>query len=112
MDSSFTVDLLTSRAVVIAVCAMLALLFAGWRKTARASTNSPRRVVTSLLQRSVSGVPVEQQPLTMYRKPKVLHRLISLGLAGLIAVVVGAVLAILISFAAIASVVRLTDLLG
>ena len=48
----------------------------------------------------------------MYRKPKVVHRLISLGLAGLIAVVVGAVLAVLISFAAIASVVRLTDLLG
>jgi hypothetical protein len=112
MNSSFTVDLLTSRAVLIAVFALLALLFAGWRKTARASTNSPRRVMTPRLNRSPSGVPVEQQPLTMYRRPGIAHRLISLGLAGAIAVVVGAVLAIVISFAAVTSVIRLTDLLG
>lgn len=112
MNSSFTVDLLTSRAVFIAVFALLALLFAGWRKTARASTNSLRRVVTPRLNRSPSGVPVEQQPLTMYRRPGLAHRMFSLGLAGAIAVIVGAVLAILISFAAVASVVRLTDLLG
>ncbi|MAL82375.1 MAG: hypothetical protein CL412_07975 [Acidimicrobiaceae bacterium] len=112
MDSSYTVDLLTSRAAVMLCCALLALLFAGWRKTARASTNSPRRAEALRPRRSPTGVPVVQQPLTPYRRPGVLHRLISLGLIGVISVIVGAVIAIFTAFIAITGVIRLTDLLG
>ena len=112
MDSSFTVDLLTSRAAVMLGCALLALLFAGWRKTARASTDSPRRAEALRLRRTPTGVPVVQQPLGPYRRPGVLHRLISLGLIGVISVIVGAVVAIFIAFIAITGVIRLTDLLG
>ena len=41
-----------------------------------------------------------------------IHRLISLGLIGVISVIVGAVIAIFIGFIAITGVIRLTDLLG
>jgi hypothetical protein len=53
-----------------------------------------------------------QQPLTLYRRPGVLHRLISLGLIGVISVIVGAIVAIFTTFIAITGVIRLTDLLG
>jgi hypothetical protein len=114
---ALTVAEFTSRAAIIAALAVLALVAAGWRQTARATTRSPRGPLEALGIRrpgrtEPAGTPVERLPTEEHRPPSVLHRLLAVVTTGAIAVTSGAVLAIVLAFAAVLAVIGLTDLLG
>ncbi len=108
---ALSVDDLTSRLVLIAGLALIALIAAGWRKPARATVRTPRFRVGRTTA-APFGVPVVRQPLVGYRRPGIIHRFLALGTMGVLAVIAGAVLAILTTFSAVWGVVKLTDLLG
>jgi hypothetical protein len=113
---ALTVAEFTSRAAIIAALAVLALVAAGWRQTARATSRPPRGPLAALGIRrpggGPTGTPVERLPVEAHRPPSVLRRLAALVTTGAIAVTSGAVLAIVLAFAAVLAVIGLTDLLG
>lgn len=100
---ALSVDDLTDRAIFIVVLALVALLAAGWRKPARATVRSPR---------ARYGVPVEEQPLRTEPPTSIIRRVLALASTGALAIITGAIAAIVLSFGAIWGVIRLTDLLG
>lgn len=89
--------------------AILALVLAGWRKNARATTRTPRG--EPILRRPWQPVPVAETTTSLYRRPGLLRRLWAIVAGSGLAVVIGAVLAVVIAFAAAWVVITLTDLL-
>lgn len=89
--------------------AILALVLAGWRKTARASAPTPRG--EPILRRRWEPVPVAETTTTLYKRPGPLRRLWSVLASSGIAILIGAVLAIVVSFGTGYLVITLTDLL-
>ncbi len=88
---------------------MLALVFTGWRKNARAAARPPRG--EPLVRRHWVPVEVAETTTPLYRGAGVLRRVwAGVASAGL-AVVIGAVLAIVVAFAAGYLVITMTDLL-
>jgi hypothetical protein len=104
---ALSVEDLTSRAAWIAGLGVLALLLTGWRKTVRAQPRASRATWT----RPRDEVAVVHEPVDRYRRPGPLRRVLAAGASGVLAVVTGAVLAILIAFTVSFAVVTLTDLL-
>ena len=111
---------LTVQAAWVAALAILALTLAGWRKPARAAPLSPRIATDSAPEGDENaGLSAESDPVAVAITPVPLERPLSIprrllaaaGAAGL-TVLTGAVLAILISFAAVIAVVWATNLLG
>jgi hypothetical protein len=105
---------ITLRAGLIAALAIVALLFTGWRKPARAEPRSPRGVVERGLVYKTGpapGVPVDQLDTPEYRRPGVVRRVMAALASGGIAVLFGAVAAIAVSFGIAMAVIWLTDLL-
>jgi hypothetical protein len=103
-----SIDDLTIRAGWIAGLAVVALLFAGWRKTARAQPRSlrnpdrpPRRV----------PYPLYEVVAPPYKPPAPLRRLWSVVASSGIAIVIGAVIATVSAYAVAYVVTTLTDLL-
>lgn len=97
---ALSVDGLTVRAAWIAVLAVAALVFVGWRKPARARPRSRR------------ATAVERTPAPLYHPPGPVRRLLAAVSSGGLAVVTGAVVAIVLAFAAAYAVITLTGLLG
>ena len=89
--------------------AILALVLAGWRKTARATARTPRG--ESNLRRRWEPVPIAETTTTLYKRPGLVRRLWSVVAGSALAVMIGAVLAIVLAFGTGYLVITLTDLL-
>lgn len=89
--------------------AIVALVLAGWRKTARATARSPRR--EPIVGRGWEPIPVGETTTPLYRRPNVVRRVWAVVAGSGIAIVIGAVSAIVISFGIGWLVITLTDLL-
>jgi len=105
---ALSVQVLTTRAAIIAAVAVLAAILAGWSKPARATTRWHRGLREP---RRGGGVPVEQQPTPAHRTSGPLRRVTAAGLLGGISLLTGALIAIITAYGAIWAVVSLTDLL-
>ena len=88
--------------------AILALVLAGWRKNARATARTPRG--EPILRRQWEPVPIAETT-TLYKRPGPLRRLWAAVASSSIAIVIGAVLAVVIAFGSAFLVITLTDLL-
>jgi hypothetical protein len=105
---------ITLRAGLIAGLAIVALLLTGWRKPARAEPRSPRGVVERGLVYKTGpapGVVVDQLDTPEYKRPGLLRRVMAAVASGGIAVLFGAVMAVVVSFGVAMAVIWLTDLL-
>ena len=100
---------LTTQAGWMVVLSIAALIAAGWRKTARAKPQTPRR--ESVVRRKWEPIGVAETTVPLYRRPNVLRRAWAIVASSGIALVLGAVLAILIAFGVSYAVITLTDLL-
>ncbi len=89
--------------------AIAALALAGWRKNARAAPPNPRREPRITRPRVPIGIAETVVPL--YRRPNPLRRVWAAAASAGLAVVIGAVAAIVIAYGAAWLVVTLTDLL-
>src|SRR3954452_13307052 len=105
---------ITLRAGLIAALAIVALLLTGWRKPARAEPRSPRGVIERGLVYKTGpapGVVVDQLDTPEYHRPGVVRRLMAALAGGGIAILFGAVMAVVVSFGVAMAVIWLTDLL-
>jgi ABC-type nitrate/sulfonate/bicarbonate transport system permease component len=100
---------LTTQAAWMAGLALVALLFAGWRKSARATPRKPRSEPT--VRRSWVPIGVAETPAPLYRRPGVVRRVWAAVAASGLAVVIGVVSAIILAFGLAVAVTTLTDLL-
>ncbi len=110
MSLVVSVTELTTQAAWMAGLALLALVLAGWRKTARAAPPTPRG--ETILRRERQAIPVAETTTTLYKRPGPLRRVWAAVASSAIAVVIGAVLAVLLAFAAGFLVITFTDLLN
>ncbi len=90
--------------------ALVALALAGWRKTARAAPRTPRS--ESILRRPREPIPIAETTTTLYKRPGPLRRVFAAVASSGIAIVLGAVLAVVIAFGAGYLVITFTDLLN
>ena len=93
----------------MAALAIAALLFAGWRKTARAMPRTPRSEPRIRRPRVPSGIAEATVPL--YKRPNIVRRIWAAVASAGIGIVIGAVTAIIIAFGTAYVVITLTDLL-
>jgi ABC-type nitrate/sulfonate/bicarbonate transport system permease component len=100
---------LTTQAAWMAGLAIAALVLAGWRKNARATARTPRG--EPMLRRSWEPVPIAETTTSLYKRPSLLRRVWAAVASTGIAIVIGAVSAIVIAFATGWLVITLTDLL-
>jgi len=100
---------LTTQAAWMAGLAILALVLAGWRKNARATAPTPRG--QPILRRPWEPVPIAETTTSLYKRPGPLRRLWAAVAGSGLAIVIGAVLAIVIAFGTGYLVITLTDLL-
>jgi hypothetical protein len=89
--------------------AFVALVAAGWRKTARATPRTPRKA--PVVRRNWVPIGVGETAVPLYRRPNVLRRIWAIVASSGLAVIIGAVLAIVVAFGMAYAVVTLTDLL-
>ena len=104
---ALSVDALTVAAAWVAGLGIAALVLLGWRKPARAQGKRHRGDVAA----APVGVLVDHQDVPTYRRANPIRRVFAAAASSGLAVVTGAVLAILISFAVAWTVITLTDLL-
>ncbi len=95
----------------IAGLAMVALLFAGWRKTARAQPKRHRSSVDPLTQPRRVPYEVRETVAPPYHPAGVLRRVWAVVASSGLAVVIGAVIATITAFSLAWIVITLTDLL-
>jgi ABC-type nitrate/sulfonate/bicarbonate transport system permease component len=100
---------LTTQAAWMAGLALVALVLAGWRKTARPTARTPRG--EPFLRRSWDPIPIAETTTSLYKRPSLLRRLWAVVAGSALAIVIGAVLAIVIAFGTGWLVITLTDLL-
>jgi ABC-type nitrate/sulfonate/bicarbonate transport system permease component len=89
--------------------AIVALGFAGWRKNARAAAQPPRG--EPLVRRSWAPIEVAETTTPLYRRAGLLRRVWAAVASTGLAVVIGAVLAVVVAFGTGYLVIYLTDLL-
>lgn len=89
--------------------AVVALLAAGWRKTARATTRTPRR--PPVIRRKWVPIGVAETTVPLYKRPNILRRVWAIVASSGLAVVIGAILATIVAFGLAYAVITLTDLL-
>ncbi len=89
--------------------AVLALVFAGWRKNARAVPKLPRR--EPILRRRWEPIGIAESTVPLYKRPGPIRRVWAIVASSAIAVVLGVVIAITVSFGLAYVVTTLTDLL-
>lgn len=108
VSSCVSINDLTVRMAWIAGLAVMALVFAGWRKTARAQPKRPRRP-----DETPRRVPFELVDSTAppYRPAGPLRRVWSVVAGTGLALVIGAVIATVAAFGLAWAVTTLTDLL-
>jgi ABC-type nitrate/sulfonate/bicarbonate transport system permease component len=100
---------LTTQAGWMAALAIAALVFAGWRKNARAIARTPRS--EPKLRRPRVPIGIAEATVPLYKRPNILRRIWAAVASAGIAVVIGAVFAIIIAFGTAFVVITLTDLL-
>lgn len=100
---------LTTAAGWMAGLAIAALVFAGWRKNARAIPRTPR--AEPKVRRPRVPIGIAESTVPLYKAPNPVRRLWSAAASAGIAVVIGAVTAIIVAFGAAYIVITLTDLL-
>ena len=100
---------LTTQAGWMVALAMAALVATGWRKTARATARTPRR--EPVVRRKRVPIGIAETTVALYRRPNVVRRVWAVVASSGIAIVIGAVLAIVIAFGVAYAVITLTDLL-
>ncbi len=100
---------LTTQAAWMAGLAMFALVLAGWRKNARATVRTQRRA--PIVRRAWEPIGIAETTTTLDRRAGPLRKLWAIVAGSGIAVVIGAVLAIVVAFGTGYLVVTLTDLL-
>lgn len=89
--------------------ALVALVLAGWRKNARPAARTPRR--DPIVRRPWEPIGVAETTTSLYKRPTVFRRIWAALAASGLAIVIGAVLAIVLAFATAYLVITLTDLL-
>jgi hypothetical protein len=104
---ALSVDVLTVQAAWMAGLGVVALVFVGWRKPARARIRRPRGV----WMRERLPIVVDHEPAPLYRRPGPIRRVLAAVASGGLAVVTGAVIATVVAFSVAWTVVQLTDLL-
>jgi hypothetical protein len=100
---------LTTAAGWMAGLAIAALVFAGWRKTARAIPRTPR--AEPKLRRPRVPIGIAEATVGLYKPPNILRRLWAAAASAGLAIIIGAVSAVVIAFGAAFIVITLTDLL-
>jgi hypothetical protein len=100
---------LTTQAGWMIGLAIVALLAAGWRKTARATARTPRK--PPVVRRNWVPIGIAETTVPLYRRPFVIRRVWAVVASAGIAIVIGAILAIITAFALAFAVITLTDLL-
>jgi len=103
-----SVNDLTIRSALVAGLALVALLLAGWRKTARATPKTSRESTDGSRQ---VPIHVVREAAPAYEPSSPLRRLWALVAGGGLTVIIGAVLATVVAFATAVVVMRMTDLL-
>lgn len=88
---------------------MLALVLAGWRKNARATTQTLRSIPG--IRRPSEPITIAETTTSLYKRPSVARRVVAVVTGSGIAIVIGAVIAIVIAFGTGFFVITLTDLL-
>jgi hypothetical protein len=109
VSSCVSINDLTIRMAWLAGLALLALLLAGWRKTARAQPKRPRRVTDSPPRRVPHTVEAGVAP--PYHAAGPLRRVWAVVASSGLALVIGAVLATVTAFSLAWAVTTLTELL-
>jgi ABC-type nitrate/sulfonate/bicarbonate transport system permease component len=109
MSVVVSVTELTTQAAWMAGLAIVALALAGWRKTARATPPAPRG--EPILRRPRQPIPIAETTTPLYQRPGPLRRIWAAMASSAIAVVIGAVLAVVLAFGLGILVITLTDLL-
>ena len=89
--------------------AIAAMLFAGWRKNARAIPRTPR--AEPKLRRPRVPIGIAEATVPLYKRPNPLRRVWAAVASAGIGIVIGVVAAIIIAFGSAYAVVTLTDLL-
>ncbi len=98
---------LTTASAWIAGLAIVALIAAGWRKPARASAATVRAGRRSRLP----AVGLDETDVELHRGAGLWRRIWSVIASGGLAVMIGAVVATVVSFGIAFTVIRLTDML-
>jgi putative effector of murein hydrolase len=89
--------------------AIVALLFAGWRKNARATAQIPRSEPT--IRRKWVPIAIAETAAPLYKRPSILRRIWAIVASSGLAVVIAVVLATVTAFGLAWVVTTLTDLL-
>lgn len=89
--------------------AIAALVLAGWRKNARATPSTPRRA--PVIRRPWVPIGVAETTAPLYRRPGPIRRIWAIVAGSGLAVVIGALIAVVVSFGVAAIVITMTDLL-
>ena len=100
---------LTTSAAWMAGLAMVTLVLAGWRKNARPTARTSRGEPE--VQRRWEPIPIAETTTSLYKRPSLLRRLMAAVTGSAIAIVIGAVAAVVIAFGTGLLVMTLTDLL-
>lgn len=100
---------LTTQAGWMVALAIVALIAAGWRKTARATAKTPAKA--PIARRNWSPIPIAETTVSLYKPPNLIRRIFALIAGSGLAVIIGAILAIIVAFGTGYAVVTLTDLL-
>jgi len=89
--------------------AILALVFAGWRKNARAVPRTPR--AQPKVRRPRVPIGIAEATVPLYKSPNLLRRLWAAAASTGLGVIIGVVSAIIIAFGSAYVVITQTDLL-
>jgi ABC-type nitrate/sulfonate/bicarbonate transport system permease component len=89
--------------------AVFALVLAGWRKNARATARTPRGEPP--VRQRWDPIPIAETTTSLYKRPSLPRRLLAVAAGSAIAIVIGAVAAVVIAFGTGILVTTLTDLL-
>jgi ABC-type nitrate/sulfonate/bicarbonate transport system permease component len=89
--------------------AILALIFAGWRKNARAVARTPR--AEPKVRRPRVPIGIAEATVPLYKPPNLIRRALAAFASAGIGVIIGIVSAIVIAFGTAFVVITLTDLL-
>lgn len=100
---------LTTQAGWMVALATAALIAVGWRKNARATARTPRR--EPIVRRKWVPIGVGETTVPLYKRPNVIRRVWAVFASSGLAIMIGAVAAIIIAFGTAYLVTTLTDLL-
>lgn len=99
---------LTTASAWIAGLAIVALIAAGWRKPARASADPTREGRRS---RERAAIDLAEVDADLHHRTPIWRKVWAIAASSTLALVIGAIIATLVSFGIAFTVIRLTDML-